>query len=194
MLETILKSKIAKKILASSGSGQEICLMTSAKDLPEVLKFLKADKKLQFTQLLGICGADYPELEARLEIIYILLSISNNQRLRVKVKVAPMDMMPSICDLFANALWYERETYDMYGVLFKGNPDLRRILTDYGFEGHPLRKDFPLTGHVELRYDNELKKVVYEPVTLTQEFRNFDFESPWNGYPQALPGDEKASQ
>lgn len=194
MQDLISKSKIAKKIISFEGQGQDLSIRVEPKDIVMVLNYLKTDNKLRFNQLIGICGADYPANQERLEVVYLLLSMTTNHRLKVKIKCSPNDIIPSVCEIFANAIWYERETYDMYGVLFSGNPDLRRILTDYGFEGHPLLKDFPLTGHVEMRYDVEAKKVVYEPVTLTQEFRNFDFESPWEGYAKGLPGDEKASK
>jgi NADH-quinone oxidoreductase subunit C len=142
--------------------------------------------------LVDICGADYPEREKRFEVVYNLLSLRHNQRIRVKVPCGENDIVPSVVGIYSAAGWYERETWDLYGVLFSDNPDLRRILTDYGFEGHPLRKDFPLTGFVEVRYDEEQKRVIYEPVKLTQAFRSFDFMSPWEGARYILPGDEKA--
>jgi NADH-quinone oxidoreductase subunit C len=159
----------------------------------KVLTFLRDDPNCQFVQLVDLCGADYPERAERFEVVYHFLSVHHNLRIRVKTATDGVATVPSIVDLFPAANWYEREAYDLYGVLFEGHPDLRRILTDYGFRGHPLRKDFPLTGFVELRYDEEQKRVVYEPVKLPQEFRNFDFLSPWEGAEYALPGDEKAS-
>lgn len=157
-----------------------------------VLTFLRDDTNCQFKLLVGICGIDYPEREQRFEVAYMLLSLRHNQRIRVKLATDEDTPVPSVAGVFSNANWYEREVWDMYGVFFADHPDLRRILTDYGFEGHPLRKDFPLTGFVELRYDEEQKRVVYEPVRLTQEFRRFDFLSPWEGMQPQLPGDEKA--
>ena len=148
-----------------------------------------------FQQLLDVCGADYPDRVERFEIVYHLLSMTRNVRVRVKVATDEQAPVPSVIAVYPSAGWFEREAFDMYGVLFSGHPDMRRLLTDYGFQGHPLRKDFPMTGYVEVRYDEEQKRVVYEPVKLTQEFRNFDFLSPWEGadYPlPVLPGDEKA--
>ncbi|MCZ6743329.1 MAG: NADH-quinone oxidoreductase subunit C [Alphaproteobacteria bacterium] len=157
-----------------------------------VLTFLRDDTNCQFRQLIDICGVDYPGRERRFEVVYHLLSLRHNQRIRVKLSTDESTPVPSATGVFSAAGWWEREAWDLYGILFSGHPDLRRILTDYGFEGHPLRKDFPLTGHVEVRYDDEQKRVVYEPVKLTQEFRSFDFLSPWEGMPSTLPGDEKA--
>ena len=157
-----------------------------------VLTFLRDDSNCQFRQLMDICGVDYPGRERRFEVVYHLLSLRHNQRIRVKLSTDESTPVPSVTGVFSAAGWWEREAWDLYGILFSGHPDLRRILTDYGFEGHPLRKDFPLTGHVEVRYDDEQKRVVYEPVKLTQEFRSFDFLSPWEGMPPVLPGDEKA--
>ena len=147
---------------------------------------------LKLNQLIDICGADYPDRVERFEVVVHLLSMAHNLRLRVKVSTDGQAPVPSLTDLYPNAGWYERETWDCYGVMFAGNPDMRRILTDYGFEGHPFRKDFPLTGHVELRWSEEHKRVVYEPVKLAQDFRSFDFLSPWEGTDYVLPGDEKA--
>jgi len=148
---------------------------------------------LKFNQLTDLCGADYPDRAERFEIVIHLLSMTHNLRLRVKVSTDGRAPVPSLTELYPNAGWYERETWDCYGVMFAGNPDMRRILTDYGFEGHPFRKDFPLTGHVELRWSEEHKRVVYEPVKLAQDFRSFDFLSPWEGTDYVLPGDEKAT-
>ncbi|MCF4164567.1 NADH-quinone oxidoreductase subunit C [Zavarzinia compransoris] len=160
--------------------------------IADLLVALKDDPALLLDQLVDVCGVDYPERESRFDVVYHLLSMRKNERLRVKLAIGEDVAVPSVVDVFPTAGWFEREVWDMFGVFFDGNPDLRRILTDYGFEGHPLRKDFPLTGYVELRYDEEQKRVVYEPVKLTQEFRRFDFLSPWEGAKYILPGDEKA--
>ena len=154
--------------------------------------FLKTDPSCRFEVLIDICGVDWPVRAQRFEVVYHLLSPRLNQRVRVKLVTDEDTPVPSVIDVFPAANWYEREAYDMYGILFSGHPDLRRLLTDYGFQGYPLRKDFPLTGYVEVRYDDEAKRVVYEPVKLVQEFRSFDFESPWEGANHVLPGDEKA--
>ena len=150
--------------------------------------------RCQFTILCDICGVDYPDRPLRFDVVYNLLSITHNQRIRLKLETDEEQPVPTAVDLFSSAGWWEREAWDLYGIYFADNPDLRRILTDYGFEGHPLRKDFPLTGYVELRYDEERKRVVYEPVHLQQEFRSFDFLSPWEGMDNILPGDEKAGE
>ena len=156
------------------------------------MKFVRDDSNCLFKILIDITAVDFPERGERFEIVYNLLSLSHNQRIRVKVSADENTPVPSMVALFSAAGWFEREVWDMFGVFFTDHPDLRRMLTDYGFEGHPLRKDFPLTGYVEVRYDEEQKRVVYEPVTLTQDFRNFDFMSPWEGAEYILPGDEKA--
>lgn len=171
----------------------ELTLVVTREALPGVMTALKT--RFGFQQLLDVCGADYPDREERFEVVYHLLSLTRNVRLRVKVVTDEVQPVPSVVDIYPSAGWFEREAFDMYGMLFSGHPDLRRLLTDYGFQGHPLRKDFPMTGYVEVRYDEEQKRVVYEPVKLTQEFRQFDFLSPWEGaeYPTTvLPGDEKA--
>lgn len=158
-----------------------------------VLEFLRDDPECEFKMLVDVCGADYPDRVERFDVVYNLLSLSKNARIRVKVATTEDKPVPTAVGVFSSANWFEREIWDMYGVYFNNHPDLRRILTDYGFEGHPQRKDFPLTGYVELRYDTERKRVVYEPVTLTQDFRKFDFESPWEAMTtMQLPGDEKA--
>ena len=158
-----------------------------------VLTFLRDDANCQFSQLMDLCGVDYPEREERFEVVYNLLSLKHNQRIRVKVTTDEDTPVPSVADVFPTATWFEREAWDLFGIFFSDNPDLRRILTDYGFDGHPLRKEFPLTGYSELRYDEEQKRVVYEPVQLQQDFRVFDFMSPWEGMTTVhLPGDEKA--
>jgi NADH-quinone oxidoreductase subunit C len=170
----------------------ELTVVVPAQSVVSVLRALRDDPQCQFEQLIDICGVDYPEREQRFDVVYHLLSPRQNLRLRVKCAVDDATLVPSVVELFACANWYEREAYDMYGILFSGHPDLRRILTDYGFQGYPLRKDFPLTGYVEVRYDDAQKRVVYEPVRLPQEFRSFDFMSPWEGAQYMLPGDEKA--
>jgi NADH-quinone oxidoreductase subunit C len=158
------------------------------------LKFLRDDPECLFSLLVDICGVDYPDRAERFDVVYNLLSLRHNQRIRLKVATDEQSPVPSATSLFSAAGWFEREAWDLFGIYFSDHPDLRRILTDYGFEGHPLRKDFPLTGYVELRYDEEQKRVVYEPVKLKQEFRSFDFLSPWEGMNEILPGDEKASR
>ncbi len=161
--------------------------------LLEVLSFLRDDPQCRFTVLCDICGVDYPDRPLRFEVVYNLLSMSHNLRIRLMVETDEENPVPSATGLFSVAGWWEREAWDLFGIYFTDHPDLRRILTDYGFDGHPLRKDFPLTGYVELRYDEDQKRVVYEPVKLKQEFRSFDFLSPWEGMDRILPGDEKAS-
>jgi len=158
-----------------------------------VLQFLRDDRDCRFGVLVDICGVDYPERAERLEVVYNLLSLTHNQRIRLKVATDEQTPVPSATSVYSAAGWFERECWDLLGVYFADHPDLRRLLTDYGFEGHPLRKDFPLTGYVEVRYDEEQKRVVYEPVKLKQEFRSFDFLSPWEGMNTILPGDEKAA-
>ena len=171
----------------------ELTLTAHASDVVSVLLFLRDDPRCLFWCLIDITAVDWPSRERRFDVVYHLLSPKHNARIRVKIETDEATPVASVIEVFPNADWYEREIYDLYGVVFTGHPDMRRILTDYGFEGHPLRKDFPLTGLVEVRYDDELKRVVYEPVRLTQEFRNFDFLSPWEGTDYVLPGDDKAS-
>ena len=170
----------------------ELVLRVKRGAIVKVLTFLRDDTSCQFRQLVDVCGVDYPEREQRFEVVYHLLSLHQNQRIRVKLSTDEETPVPSATGVFSSAGWWEREAWDLFGIYFSDHPDLRRILTDYGFEGHPMRKDFPLTGYVEVRYDDEQKRVVYEPVKLTQEFRTFDFLSPWEGAPPTLPGDEKA--
>jgi NADH-quinone oxidoreductase subunit C len=172
----------------------ELTVIVSRERIIDVLKFLKGDPRCLFDCFIDIAGADYPERVERFEVIYHLLSPRQNIRIRVKTSTDETTPVPSAVDLFPAANWFEREAFDFYGILFSDHPDLRRILTDYGFQGHPLRKDFPLTGYVQVRYDNEQKRVVYEPVKLTQEFRSFDAMSPWEGAQYVLPGDEKAGE
>lgn len=170
----------------------ELTIVAQAQSIARVLKYLRDDPACGFSTLLDITGVDYPERSQRFDVVYHLLSMYQNQRIRVTVRTDEEAAVPSVVPVFPSANWYERETFDMYGVLFSDHPDLRRILTDYGFNGYPLRKDFPLTGYVEVRYDDDEKRVVYEPVKLVQEFRSFDFMSPWEGAEYLLPGDEKA--
>jgi NADH-quinone oxidoreductase subunit C len=172
----------------------ELTLHAEVANIVDVLTFLRDDAECKFVCFIDICGADYPTREMRFDVIYHLLSPYKNTRIRVKVQADEETQVPSAIPVFPAANWYERETFDLYGILFSGHPDLRRILTDYGFSGHPLRKDFPVTGHVEVRYDDEAKRVVYEPVKLVQEMRQFDYLSPWEGTEYVLPGDEKAKQ
>jgi NADH-quinone oxidoreductase subunit C len=172
----------------------EAVLWVPVGSIVKVMTFLRDDEKCLFKLLIDICGVDYPDRPARFEVVYNLLSLKHNVRLRVKVAAAEDQPVPSIAGVYSTAGWFEREAWDLYGIYFADHPDLRRILTDYGFEGHPLRKDFPLTGYVEVRYDIEQKRVVYEPVNLRQEFRTFDFVSPWEGMVRPLPGDEKAEK
>ncbi len=183
-----LSGRIGEAVLAYG----ELTVSVEPGDLIEVATFLRDDPRCQFISIIDISGADYPSRARRFDVVYHLLSPKQNVRIRLKVQADEETLVPSLTAVYPGADWYERETYDLYGVLFTGHPDLRRILTDYGFEGHPLRKDFPLTGFVEVRYDDEAKRVIYEPVELKQEFRNFDFLSPWEGTDYVLPGDEKA--
>ena len=171
----------------------ELTLVVEAAEIVRILTYLRDDPAWEFKILVDLCGVDRPERARRFDVVYHLLSLSKNRRLRVKVETDERTPVPSVVSVYPAANWFERETFDMYGVVFAEHPDLRRILTDYGFSGYPLRKDFPLTGYVEVRYDDELKRVVYQPVELVQEFRDFDFMSPWEGAPHILPGDEKAA-
>jgi NADH-quinone oxidoreductase subunit C len=170
----------------------ELMVTVKAASIVRALTFLRDDSQCLFSELVDVCGVDYPEREKRFEVVYNLLSMRHNTRIRVKVQTDEDTPVPSVTRVFSSANWYEREAWDLYGVMFSDHPDLRRILTDYGFDGHPMRKDFPLTGFVQVRYDEEKKRVVYEPVRLGQEFRRFDFMSPWEGAQYILPGDEKA--
>jgi len=170
----------------------ELTVDVRADRIVQVLQFLRDDPLAKFLVLIDLAGVDYPGRGKRFDVVYHLLSMHNNTRIRVKARVAEDETIPTVTGIYPCADWFEREAFDMYGIIFSGHPDLRRILTDYGFEGYPLRKDFPLTGHVEVRYDDEKKRVVYEPVKLVQEYRNFDYLSPWEGAKYVLPGDEKA--
>ena len=189
-----LRSSLAGRVLAVEVAHGEIMIYAAAERLPAILAYLRDDSECLFKLLMDVTAVDWPDrLPQRFDVVYNLLSVAHNRRIRVKVPVSENIPVPSAVVLFPTAGWFEREVWDMYGIAFDGNPDLRRILTDYGFDGHPQRKDFPLTGYVELRYDTEQKRVVYEPVKLPQAFRNFDFESPWEGMDRLLPGDRKAS-
>jgi NADH-quinone oxidoreductase subunit C len=190
----MIAGALAGTILHQTVAYGELTLLAAPADIVKVTTFLRDDERCQFWSLLDITAVDWPSRDPRFDVVYHLLSPRKNRRLRVKIGVAEGLPVPSIIEVFPTANWFERETYDLYGVPFDGHPDMRRILTDYVFEGHPLRKDFPLTGYVEVRYDDEQKRVVYEPVRLSQEFRNFDFLSPWEGPDYPLPGDEKAKK
>lgn len=189
-LRDYLLSHLGDRQLGVVIAHGEVTLSCAVANIHQILTFLRDDIACGFQLLVDICGVDYPERRKRFELVYHLLSMSLNQRIRVKVQLGEQEATPSVSDLFPNADWFEREAFDLYGILFSGHPDLRRLLTDYGFEGHPLRKDFPLTGYVEVRYDDNVKRVVYEPVVLPQAFRDFDFVSPWEGMDAPhLPGD-----
>ncbi len=179
-------------IVGTAISHGELTITTRPGDILTVLRFLRDDERCRFYSFIDITAVDWPSREQRFDVVYHLLSPTLNQRIRVKIEVDENTPVLSAIEVFPGADWFERETYDLYGIVFTGHPDMRRLLTDYGFEGHPLRKDFPLTGFVEVRYDDEQKRVVYDPVRLAQEFRNFDFLSPWEGPDYVLPGDEKA--
>jgi NADH-quinone oxidoreductase subunit C len=187
------KAALGDAVLAVKEHVGEITLTVKREEIASVLKALRDTSGLEYQQLMEIAGVDYPDRPERFEVVYHLLSLTMNRRIRVKVSTDEATPVPTVTTLWPNAGWLEREVYDMYGVTFAGNPDLRRILTDYGFEGFPQRKDFPLTGHVEMRYSEAEKRVVYEPVSLPQDFRSFDFLMPWEGPEYRLPGDEKAT-
>ena len=180
-LEKLINSELSSKVLNSAISNEELLIEISDNNLVEVIQFLKANENCKFKQLIDIAGVDYPENEKRFELIYLFLSHENNTRIKLLTRFELDQTINSITKIFPSANWMEREVFDMYGIKFKNHPDLRRILTDYGFKGHPLRKDFPLTGFNEVRYSEKDKKVIYEPVKLEQNYRNFDFESPWEG-------------
>lgn len=188
------KARLGDAVVGSAMAYGELTLMVLAARLNEVLQFLRDDPQCRFVNFIDLTAADYPEREKRFDVVYHLLSPYTNARIRVKLQAGEGDDVPSAIPSFPAANWFEREVYDMFGLVFSGHPDLRRMLTDYGFQGHPLRKDFPTTGYVEVRYDDEAKRVVYEPVKLVQEFRQFDYLSPWEGTKYVLPGDEKAKQ
>jgi NADH-quinone oxidoreductase subunit C len=193
-LASHIEARVPGAVLERTIALGELTLVVAPADIVRTLEALRDDSQCLFEVLIDICGVDYPEREKRFDVVYHLLSPRRNQRIRIKCEVDEDTAVPSAVSVFPAANWFEREAYDMYGILFSGHPDLRRLLTDYGFQGHPMRKDFPLTGYVEVRYDDDQKRVVYEPVKLTQEFRSFDFESPWEGVQYILPGDEKASK
>ena len=193
-VRALVSETLAGRIEEVTVAFGELTLHVARDEIVSVLRTLRDDVNLQFVCFIDMCGVDYPERRNRFEVVYHLLSPSQNLRVRVKTETDADHPVPSVTGVFPAADWFEREAYDLYGILFTGHPDLRRLLTDYGFEGHPLRKDFPLTGFNEVRYDDELKRVVYEPVELRQEFRNFDFLSPWEGTDYVLPGDEKETK
>jgi NADH-quinone oxidoreductase subunit C len=187
-----IAASLGEAITDTAVTYGELTVLARAEDVVRVVTFLRDDPRCRFVSFVDICGADYPGRERRFDVVYHFLSPYLNHRIRLKVEADETTAVPSLVGVFPAANWFEREVYDLYGVLFSGHPDLRRILTDYGFEGHPLRKDFPMTGFVEVRYDEAQGRVVYQPVSLSQEFRNFDFLSPWEGTDYVLPGDEKA--
>ena len=191
-LGAYVRDRLGADVTDVAVAKAELMVTVRREAIVHVLTFLREDSQCRFKVLVDICGVDYPDRPERFEVVYNLLSLTQNQRIRVKVTTDEDTPVPSVTRVFSSANWYERETWDLYGVMFSDHPDLRRILTDYGFDGHPLRKDFPLTGFVQVRYDEEQKRVVNEPVKLGQEFRRFDFMSPWEGAQYILPGDEKA--
>ena len=190
----LLQARFPEDVEATEIACRELTVTVGLSGLLRVIEFLQSDANCLFSTLIDITAVDHPERPARFDVVYHLLSMYRNQRIRVKAALREDDLVPSATGLFPGANWYEREVFDLFGILFSGHPDLRRILTDYGFRGHPLRKDFPTTGFVEVRYDDAEKRVVYEPVQLNQEFRRFDFLSPWEGADYPLPGDEKKSE
>ncbi|CAN7248310.1 NADH-quinone oxidoreductase subunit C [Rhizobium sp. LjRoot258] len=193
-LSSYLREMRGDLFLDASISYDELNVAATPETILALLTFLRDDARCGFISMIDICGVDWPQREKRFDVVYHLLSPKQNLRIRVKVAVADGEPVPSATVVYRGAEWFEREAWDMYGIPFSGHADLRRLLTDYGFEGHPLRKDFPTTGYVEVRYDDAAKRVVYEPVELKQEFRNFDFMSPWEGTDYVLPGDEKAAK
>ncbi|SMH29471.1 NADH-quinone oxidoreductase subunit C [Maritimibacter sp. HL-12] len=186
-----IAAKRPEQVVSHAVTHGELTVEIRAVALPDFIEFLKADPSCRFSTLIDITAVDWPEREARFDVVYHLLSMYQNHRIRVKCPVSEGDLMPSVTGVHATAMWFEREVFDMFGIIFTDHPDMRRILTDYGFRGHPLRKDFPTTGYTEVRYDEVEKRVVYEPVSLVQEYRQFDFMSPWEGAQYVLPGDEK---
>ncbi|AAK87065.1 MULTISPECIES: NADH-quinone oxidoreductase subunit C [Agrobacterium] len=193
-LAAYVKEARGSLVVSADIAYGELTLNTTPENVIALLTFLRDDVQCGFVNIIDICGVDWPQREKRFDVVYHLLSPRQNLRVRIKLQVAEDEGVPSSTPVYMGAEWFEREAWDMYGIPFEGHKDLRRILTDYGFEGHPLRKDFPVTGFVEVRYDDVLKRVLYEPVELKQEFRNFDFLSPWEGTEYVLPGDEKAKQ
>ena len=192
-LGTLIEVKHAESVLGWSIDFGELNVEVTLNSLVGFIDFLKTEPACKFSTLVDITAVDYPTRTKRFDVVYHFLSMYTNQRIRIRVGVREEDMVPSIIDVQASANWFEREVFDMFGILFSGHPDLRRLLTDYGFQGNPLRKDFPTTGYTEVRYDDALKRVVYEPVSLTQDYRQFDFMSPWEGAEYILPGDEKGT-
>lgn len=190
-LGALIEAKRPDCVLGYSIAFDELTVDVAPANIKGFVEFLKTDPNCKFSSLVDITGIDFPERGKRFDVVYHFLSMYQNHRIRLRVSVREDEMVPSIVDVHPSANWFEREVFDMFGVLFSGHPDLRRILTDYGFRGYPLRKDFPTTGYTEVRYDEELKRVVYEPVSLVQEYRQFDFMSPWEGAKYVLPGDEK---
>ena len=193
-LGALLEGKRPDCVLSYSVDFDELNVNLTLASLVNFVDFLRTDSQCRFSTLVDITAVDYPGRDARFDVVYHFLSMYTNQRIRLRVAVREDDVVPSLVDVHPGANWFEREVFDMFGILFSGHPDLRRILTDYGFRGHPLRKDFPTTGYSEVRYDEELKRVVYEPVNLVQEYRQFDFMSPWEGAQYILPGDEKQNE
>jgi NADH-quinone oxidoreductase subunit C len=191
-LSDYIASSLGETIENRAIAFDELTIVVRREDIVRAATFLRDDPQCRFVCFIDICGADYPAREKRFDVVYHFLAPHHNRRIRGKVETDEVTPVPSLVEVWPAANWFEREAYDLYGILFSGHPDLRRILTDYGFEGHPLRKDFPMTGYVEVRYDDGQGRVVYEPVKLSQEFRNFDFLSPWEGTDYVLPGDEKA--
>ncbi len=192
-LSNYIQDKFPDDIEAAELINGELVVVVNLPAIKKVAKFTRDDSNFMMKLCVDICGVDYPTREKRFDVVYNLLSMKHNLRIRLKVYTDEETQVPSLCEIWPTANWFEREAWDMYGIFFSNHPDLRRILTDYGFEGHPLRKDFPLTGFVEMRYDDNLRRCVYEPVKLTQDFRKFDFLSPWEGISSILPGDEKAT-
>ena len=189
-----IELKQPEAVVSTTIACGELTVVANLANLEALVEFLRDDASCRFSTLVDITAVDHPERAQRFDMVYHFLSMYRNQRIRVKVAVREEEMVPSITDLHPSANWFEREVFDMFGILFSGHPDLRRILTDYGFRGYPLRKDFPTTGYTEVRYDEALKRVVYEPVKLVQEYRQFDFMSPWEGADYILPGDQKAAR
>jgi NADH-quinone oxidoreductase subunit C len=193
-LGTHLEMKRTDCVLSWEVSNDELTVTIAPSSVVSFIEFLKTDGTCQFSSLVDITAVDYPQRSKRFDVIYHFLSMYQNHRIRLRVQIREDEMIPSIIDVHPSSNWFEREIFDMFGILFTGHPDLRRILTDYGFRGHPLRKDFPTTGYTEVRYDEVQKRVVYEPVSLVQEYRQFDFMSPWEGAEYILPGDDKAKE
>lgn len=191
-LGAVITQALAPSVTGHSVAFGELTVHAAAADIVKIATFLRDDPSCRFSCIIDVTAVDWPSREKRFDVVWHFLSPTRNKRIRVKAEVDEKTPVPSIISVFPGSDWFERETYDLYGVAFTGHPDMRRLLTDYGFEGHPLRKDFPLTGFVEVRWDDEQKRVVYDPVRLAQEFRNFDFVSPWEGTDYVLPGDEKA--